>query len=86
MTQCFGCWTQCGVRVRVDTEQGKVLRIAGNPYHPLSHEHHIDASVPFTTAMEQLAGSQVLTHVLPPAPVVQLYSKVCTARYVFWSR
>ncbi|EHH1205233.1 tetrathionate reductase subunit TtrA, partial [Salmonella enterica subsp. enterica serovar Agona] len=34
MTQCFGCWTQCGVRVRVDTEQGKVLRIAGNPYHP----------------------------------------------------
>ena len=20
MTQCFGCWTQCGVRVRVDTE------------------------------------------------------------------
>ena len=56
MTQCFGCWTQCGVRVRVDSEQGKVLRIAGNPYHPLSHEHHIDASVPFATAMEQLAG------------------------------
>lgn len=60
MTQCFGCWTQCGVRVRVDTEQGKVLRIAGNPYHPLSHEHHIDASVPFTTAMEQLAGESGL--------------------------
>lgn len=22
MTQCFGCWTQCGVRVRVDSEKG----------------------------------------------------------------
>lgn len=60
MTQCFGCWTQCGVRVRVDTQQGKVLRIAGNPYHPLSHEHHIDAAVPFATAMEQLAGENGL--------------------------
>lgn len=56
MTQCFGCWTQCGVRVRVDREKGKVLRIAGNPYHPLSHEHHINASVPFAEAMSQLAG------------------------------
>lgn len=60
MTQCFGCWTQCGVRVRVDSEKGKVLRIAGNPYHPLSHEHHIDSSVPFATAMEQLAGESGL--------------------------
>ncbi len=56
MTQCFGCWTQCGIRVRVDSEKGKVLRIAGNPYHPLSHEHPIDTSVPFASAMEQLAG------------------------------
>lgn len=23
MTQCFGCWTQCGVRVRVDSEKGQ---------------------------------------------------------------
>lgn len=60
MTQCFGCWTQCGVRVRVDSEKGKALRIAGNPYHPLSHEHHIDSAVPFSTAMEQLAGEKGL--------------------------
>lgn len=60
MTQCFGCWTQCGVRVRVDSQTGKVLRIAGNPYHPLSHEHHIDSSVPFASAMEQLAGENGL--------------------------
>lgn len=60
MTQCFGCWTQCGVRVRVDQQTNRVLRIAGNPYHPLSHEHHIDASVPFSTAMAQLAGENGL--------------------------
>lgn len=60
MTQCFGCWTQCGVRVRVDQQTNRVLRIAGNPYHPLSHEHHIDASVPFRTAMAQLAGENGL--------------------------
>ncbi|WP_308562854.1 tetrathionate reductase subunit TtrA [uncultured Klebsiella sp.] len=60
LTQCFGCWTQCGVRVRVDSQKGNVLRIAGNPYHPLSHEHHIDSSVPFSTAMEQLAGDNGL--------------------------
>lgn len=60
MTQCFGCWTQCGVRVRVDCEKGKVLRIAGNPYHPLSHEHHINSAVPFAEAMAQLAGESGL--------------------------
>ena len=60
MTQCFGCWTQCGVRVRVDCEKGRVLRIAGNPYHPLSHEHHINSAVPFAEAMAQLAGESGL--------------------------
>lgn len=34
MTQCFGCWTQCGIRARVNAD-GKVIRIAGNPYHSL---------------------------------------------------
>ncbi|POT57541.1 tetrathionate reductase subunit TtrA [Citrobacter amalonaticus] len=60
MTQCFGCWTQCGIRVRVESETQKVLRIAGNPYHPLSHEHPVDSSVPFSTAMEQLTGESGL--------------------------
>lgn len=31
MTQCFGCWTLCGIRVRVDKQANQVLRIAGNP-------------------------------------------------------
>lgn len=33
---CLGCWTQCGVRVRVDQEKNEIIRIAGNPYHPLA--------------------------------------------------
>lgn len=59
MTQCFGCWTQCGIRARVNAD-GKVIRIAGNPYHPLSQEHPIDSSVPFSEAMDQLAGESGL--------------------------
>ena len=35
-TMCMGCTTFCGVRVRVDKTTGQVLRVSGNPYHPLS--------------------------------------------------
>ncbi|NMG42523.1 tetrathionate reductase subunit TtrA [Aromatoleum toluvorans] len=40
-TACLGCTTQCGVRVRVDKATGNVLRVAGNPYSPLSTEPHL---------------------------------------------
>jgi len=33
---CLGCWTQCGVRVRVDQDKNEIIRVAGNPYHPLA--------------------------------------------------
>lgn len=35
-SSCLGCWTQCGVRVRVDREKNEIVRISGNPYHPLA--------------------------------------------------
>ena len=35
-TMCNGCTSLCGVRVRVDTRNNKVLRVSGNPYSPLS--------------------------------------------------
>ena len=44
-TMCMGCTTFCGVRVRIDKKSGKVLRVAGNPYSPLS----ADPSLPFQT-------------------------------------
>ena len=40
-TTCLGCTTMCGVRVRIDRASGKVLRVAGNPYSPLSTDPHL---------------------------------------------
>ena len=41
MSSCMGCWTQCGVRVRVDTASNTILRVAGNPYHPDRQEESL---------------------------------------------
>jgi len=60
MTQCFGCWTLCGIRVRVDKQANRVLRIAGNPWHPLSHEKPFPSTMPFAEAMTRLAGESGL--------------------------
>jgi tetrathionate reductase subunit A len=60
MTQCFGCWTLCGIRVRVDKQANQVLRIAGNPWHPLSHEKPFPSTMPFAEAMTRLAGESGL--------------------------
>ena len=40
-TTCLGCTTMCGVRVRTERATGKVLRVAGNPYSPLSTDPHL---------------------------------------------
>jgi len=40
-TGCLGCTTECGVRVRIDRKSGKILRVAGNPYNPLSTDAHL---------------------------------------------
>lgn len=40
-TACIGCTTMCGVRVRIDRNTGKVLRVTGNPYSPLSADPHL---------------------------------------------
>lgn len=60
MTQCFGCWTLCGIRVRVNRAENKVLRIAGNPWHPLSHEKPFDSMMPFSEALQKMAGESGL--------------------------
>ena len=46
-TMCMGCTTFCGVRVRIDKKSSKVLRVAGNPYSPLS----ADPPLPFQTSI-----------------------------------
>ncbi|MGE6568655.1 tetrathionate reductase subunit A [Shewanella vesiculosa] len=47
-SMCYGCWTLCGVRVRIDNRNDEILRISGNPYHPLSHQNPI----PFNTSVK----------------------------------
>lgn len=48
-TMCTGCTTFCGVRVRIDKKTGKVLRVAGNPYSPMS----ADPPLPFQTPIRE---------------------------------
>tara|TARA_R110001583_G_scaffold166089_1_gene318839 strand:- start:589 stop:3681 length:3093 start_codon:yes stop_codon:yes gene_type:complete len=55
-SMCFGCWTLCGVRVRIDNDTDNILRIAGNPYHPLSHEHQIPFKTSIKDAYLSMAG------------------------------
>lgn len=31
---CLGCNVRCGIRVRIDSTTGRVIRVEGNPYHP----------------------------------------------------
>ncbi len=48
-TMCTGCTTFCSVRVRIDKKTGKVLRVAGNPYSPMS----ADPPLPFQTPVRE---------------------------------
>lgn len=53
-TQCNGCWTQCGVRVKVDVESNKILRTDGNPYNPLSQTEHFAYTMPVSEAIAKM--------------------------------
>lgn len=50
-TVCYGCTTKCGVRVRIDNATDKVIRVAGNPYNPLSADEHLDQQIPVREAL-----------------------------------
>lgn len=59
-SSCLGCWTQCGIRVRVDTESNKILRVAGNPYHPLATTQHAPMETPVREVYAMLGGDNGL--------------------------
>ena len=59
-SSCLGCWTQCGVRVRVDTDNNTILRIAGNPYHPLATTHPAPMETPVREVYAMLGGDNGL--------------------------
>ncbi len=48
-TTCIGCTTQCGVRVKIDQETDKVVRVLGNPYNLLS----TDPWLPYDTSIKK---------------------------------
>lgn len=48
-TMCEGCTTMCGVRVRIDKQQNRILRVTGNPYHLLS----TDEQIPYATPVKE---------------------------------
>lgn len=54
-TGCIGCTTLCGVRVRVDTEKNKVLRVAGNPYTPMSTDPFLPYGTPVKESFKALS-------------------------------
>lgn len=59
-SMCFGCWSLCGLRVRIDNRNDEILRIAGNPYHPLSHQQHIPFETPVKEAYLSMVGENGL--------------------------
>ena len=82
-TACLGCTTQCGVRVRVDKESGRVIRVAGNPYSPLSTEPHLpmkasvrDSLIAFSRFQEEglIAVQQKHVRILDIVKLKQLMS------------
>lgn len=54
-TMCLGCTTQCGVRVRVDKATQTVVRVAGNPYSPLSADPHLPMGTPVRKSFQHLS-------------------------------
>jgi len=46
---CLGCYADCGNRVKIDKRTGKISRVFGNPYHPVSAEPHL----PFNASLEE---------------------------------
>lgn len=59
-SSCLGCWTQCGVRVRIDTATNRIIRIAGNPYHPLATTNPAPMELPVREVYAMLGGENGL--------------------------
>ncbi|WP_207260186.1 molybdopterin dinucleotide binding domain-containing protein [Desulfovibrio sp. Huiquan2017] len=60
--QCWGCTTFCGVRLHIDDATGEVVRVAGNPYNPLSHEKHFPMNMPVREALDRLSADKDMGH------------------------
>ncbi|WP_093691918.1 molybdopterin-dependent oxidoreductase [Sporolituus thermophilus] len=55
-TMCNGCTTHCGVRVKIDKASGKVVRVTGNPYNPLSSHPWLEFNTDIKESFAWTAG------------------------------
>jgi tetrathionate reductase subunit A len=55
---CQGCTSICGVRVRVDRKTGRVLRVSGNPYHPLAAQPPVPYEAGIGESVVKLSAHQ----------------------------
>lgn len=55
-TMCNGCTTHCGVRVKIDKTTGKVIRVTGSPYNPLSSHPWLDYHQSIKDSYAWMAG------------------------------
>lgn len=55
---CAGCTSLCGVRVRVERKTGRVLRVSGNPYHPLAAQAPVAFDASVAESVRLLSGHQ----------------------------
>ncbi|DAB33400.1 MAG TPA: tetrathionate reductase subunit TtrA [Sulfurospirillum sp. UBA12182] len=53
---CNGCTTHCAVRVKIDNESKKVVRIFGNPYSLLSSDPWINYKTPLKESFKLLSA------------------------------
>ena len=47
---CLGCYSSCGNRVKIDRASGRILSVAGNPYHPSCAYPFLDRDEPLEKA------------------------------------
>lgn len=47
-TTCLQCHSECGLRVKVNNNSGKIERIVGNPYHPNTKIEYTDMTTPIS--------------------------------------
>lgn len=60
--RCFGCFDNCGLRVRIDEKSDRILRMSGNPYCENNSGSPLALDVPVKEAYKGLTGDAGLAN------------------------
>ncbi len=58
--RCFSCYNLCGLRVRIDEEQDKIMKVGGNPYCENNSGSPLALTTPVKQSYVKLASEQGL--------------------------